>query len=94
MAGLLGLDKARLLEPQRWALEAQQDALDLVVTAQSLGSKKLPREWPRKIKPWQIGQISASDLKVRITRSQDWFAVDGEVTVSGEKIPMSSCACW
>lgn len=64
----LGLDKNHPVEAFRWYLEARDEALDLVAAAQSL-EDELPIEWPETNQPWQIKEVSVSQLTIKVLRA-------------------------
>lgn len=64
----LGLDKTSPVGAFTWYLEVRDEALDLVATALSLGNN-LPIAWPETTEPWQISDVSMSQLIVKVRRA-------------------------
>jgi superfamily II DNA or RNA helicase len=72
----------------RWEFAEQQQALTLLTAVRALGPD-VPVEWPENVRPWQLSRLSAGNLQVRVRRSADWFAVEGDAEVEGDQVSLA-----
>ncbi len=69
----------------QWVLENPADCLDLLAEVHEMGDSLLV-EWPQgetmKVQP----RRSLGDLKLKVRRQKDWFALSGEVELDGGEV--------
>ena len=70
----------------RWVLDETETALELLTRARELDDE-LRTEWPTEQR-WHLTKATLGDLRVRIKAQGDWFGVNGEVELDGEKVPL------
>lgn len=84
LLGRLGLET----EVDSWDFSLQVgESLGLLVGARDLGDEAVV-EWPDDAKRWKVAQ--ARELRVRVSRVEDWFGVDGGADADGEAVSLAS----
>lgn len=84
LLGRLGLET----EVDSWDFSLQAaESLRLLVGARELGDEVVV-EWPDEAKRWEVAQ--ARELRVRVSRVEDWFGVDGGADADGEAVSLAS----
>jgi len=72
----------------QWQVDAPEIAIALVDRLEGLARAGLEVEWPKS--RWRLTRpAKTSDVKVQVTRKRDWFGLDGEVDVDGERVQLA-----
>jgi hypothetical protein len=82
------LDQCPALDPGAgwsWILEEAELALDTLLRLQALGDK-VALEWPQGRKIHLTPPRDLQNMKVTVRQQRDWFALDGELRLSDEKV--------
>ncbi|MCU0692713.1 MAG: DEAD/DEAH box helicase, partial [Polyangiaceae bacterium] len=80
----LGLES----EIDRWEFSLQTDrALRLLIAVSEMGDDVVV-EWPENAARWKLTRTS--ELRVRVSRMQDWFGVDGEADADGDALSLAA----
>lgn len=78
----------RQTQPFRFVLEQGQEGLEALVRIEELAEAgTVVVEWANTRRT--IRKTSAGNLRVRIERRQDWFGIDGEAEIDGEKVQLA-----
>jgi len=82
----------RVLEPRGdWLWRASgEGSLDLVSAVQVLDPAVCVAEWPEGEALTVSREVGPSDLRVKVEERRDWFGIEGDLEVDGEKIPLST----
>ncbi len=80
------LDKLGLPLQPRQRIEGLDQALDVLAVLELEEGVSL--EWPEGKRGWRVG--TTGDLRVRVRRAGEWFGVDGEAEVDGQKVPLAA----
>ncbi|MFC1609672.1 DEAD/DEAH box helicase [Myxococcota bacterium] len=87
LGGLLELPELGGSPKWSWDLESLDEALAFVQIVQA--RDEIVCEWPRE-NPWRVfGTAQIDQLRIKIDRRADWFGLDGEVDVDGEKVKLA-----
>ena len=76
-----------------WAIEADDEVLDLLDTLRARDAEDPIVVWPEDAKVRQmrvLGEISPSALRVEIKDQHDWFGLSGSIELDGVKFPLIS----
>ncbi|HIO93577.1 MAG TPA: DEAD/DEAH box helicase [Leucothrix mucor] len=70
---------------QEWSLDDPEQALETLLQLQELGDK-IQLEWPQGKKITLNHATAMSQMSLSIRKSQDWFALSGELKISDEQV--------
>jgi superfamily II DNA or RNA helicase len=70
----------------RWQIQDLQEALDLLWAIREKAPDTVV-EWPEKRKNWQVS--GTGQVNLRLQKQRDWFGLEGEADVDGEKVPLA-----
>ena len=87
LAASLPLPPPVMDAPFRFVLEQDEDALDLFVELDRRVAEGLEVEWPEE-RP-RLTRPSLRHLRIRVEARGDWFGLDGEVDVDGERVQLA-----
>ena len=72
-------------EAGEWLIEDPEDCLELLLELQDLGDQAVV-EWPEGEKMRVVNQVGLGSFKVQIQRQRDWFAANGELSISDDQV--------
>ena len=71
--------------PHEWMIEDTGSALEFLLQVRQ-HQPAVAVEWPEGKRLSVHGEVSATNLSLRITRARDWFQMEGEVNVDAELV--------
>jgi SNF2 family DNA or RNA helicase len=77
-----GLMQAELDDAGDWLLPEPEQCLELMMQLQELPESQAILEWPEGVKFRLLRQHSATSFKMSIKRDNDWFALQGELSLN------------
>ncbi|MDD1620491.1 MAG: DEAD/DEAH box helicase [Methylococcaceae bacterium] len=69
-----------------WLLDDPEQCLELLLQLQALPEGQTMLEWPEGVRFKVLGQTAGSGLSMRIMRDNDWFALQGELTIDEDNV--------
>ncbi len=88
IAARLGLDAQGEERPWQWRLSGDDEALDLIATAQRIGEAELVVEWPAGGRREVAAKLSPAVLRVELEDKNDWLSLRGCVEVGGWQLSL------
>ena len=69
-----------------WLIEEPESCLEFLLQAQSLPEGLALLEWPEGVRFKVLGQTGGKGLTIQVKRDNDWFAVQGELTINEDTV--------
>ena len=85
-AGLLGLDLAAATEPYTWHLDRADRHVE---TLRRIAQSGLPVEW-KAPRPRFTSEARVDRLRLSVRKKRDWFGLEGEVEVDGQRVALAA----